>query len=67
MHWDHGITELGLHWFYLSTLCNKRMTASSRLFPALGGSVITHFLCGIFNKVQISVTKKETKGLPSGE
>lgn len=40
------------------------MIASSRLFPAVGGSIIAHFLCGIFNKVPINVTKKETKDCP---
>lgn len=40
------------------------MIASSRLFPAVGGSIIAHFLCGIFNKVPINVTEKETKDCP---
>lgn len=60
--WNYRIgSPLVLPQHFLLQTC---MTASSRLFPALGGSVITHFLCGIFNKVPISVTKKETKDCP---
>lgn len=64
MHWDHGITEWELHRFYLSTLCYKLVRQPLPDFPAVGGSVIAHFLCGIFNEVPISVTKKETKDCP---
>lgn len=37
------------------------MTASPRLSAADEGSLIAHFLCGIFNKMPMNVTKKKVK------
>lgn len=47
-------------YFWLQTC----MTASSRLFPADGGSIIAHFLCGVFSKMPMNVTKQGAKDGP---
>ena len=39
---------------------------SSRLFPTVGGRIIAHFLCGIFNQMPIKVTEEDRKDCPLG-
>ena len=42
------------------------MTASPPDFPTVGGRIIAHFLCGIFNQMPIKVTEEDRKDCPLG-
>lgn len=56
--WSYRIGPLVLLQHFLLQTC---MTVSPRLSPADEGSLIAHFLCGIFNKMPMNVTKKGVK------
>lgn len=56
--WSYRIGPLVLLQHFLLQTC---MIASPRLCPADEGSLIAHFLCGIFNKMPMNVTKKGVK------
>lgn len=56
--WSYRIWPLVLLQHFVLQTC---MTASPRLSPADEGSLIAHFLCGIFNRMPMNVTKKGVK------
>lgn len=67
LYGDPGMLVLDPQVLPQNCLLQTFLTASSRLFPAAGGSVIAHFLCGIFQQNANECHREGDKGLPGGD